>query len=220
MAGEAAAAGEEGKTPDEAALSQASPTRIPSSPMDEHKVSEPSGDELDADGKVKDEASNSSENDIEIIGREEYVRRLQTSTYKLNIERALILNDYQWDIADFLYHEKHVDGIYSYLDKFYDDDYEMLSQYYEACIMFMKTGHLPKEIAEKTLSYQHAFGPLEFFDRDVEKVNAWATSIQILDFKLRHNDEFLEKYVNIKEIVRDEDDEDNTNYLDDVIRNE
>ena len=46
-----------------------------------------------------------------------------------------------------------MDGIYSYLDKYYDDDIDNLSKYYEACIMFMKTGHLPKEIKEKTLRY-------------------------------------------------------------------
>ena len=60
---------------------------------------------------------------------------------------------------------------------------------------------------------------MEFFDRDVEKVNAWATSIQILDFKLRHNEEFMDKNVRLREINREENDEENS-YLDDVIRNE
>ena len=72
---------------------------------------------------------------------------VQKKTYSENIERALQLNEYEWDIADFVYHEKHVDGIYSYLDKYYDDDFENLSSYYESCLMFMKTGHLPKEVA-------------------------------------------------------------------------
>lgn len=56
------------------------------------------------------------------------------------------MNEYDWDVEEFLYHEKHVDGVYSYLDKFYDDNYEQLSGYYEACLKFMKGGHLPKEI--------------------------------------------------------------------------
>ena len=99
----------------------------------------------------------------------------------------MLLNEHVWDIKDFIYHEKHVEGIYSYLDKFYDDDYEHLSQYYESCLQFMKCGHLPKEIQQKTIKYFWAFGPNGFFTADVEKLNAWATSISILNFKLRHN---------------------------------
>jgi len=102
----------------------------------------------------------------------------------------LELNNYDWDIQEFIYSEKHVEGTYSYLDKFYDDDYELLSQYYEACITFMKQGHLPKEIISKTLKYFYAFGESQFFETDVMKLNAWATSIQILEFKLRNNLEF------------------------------
>ena len=56
----------------------------------------------------------------------------------MNIERALRLNDYDWDINSFLYHEKQPDGNYSYLDKFDDDAFENLSKYYKACITFMK----------------------------------------------------------------------------------
>ena len=48
------------------------------------------------------------------------------------------MNEYEWDIQEFIYHEKHVEGIYSYLDKYYDDDLENLTAYYRACLNFMR----------------------------------------------------------------------------------
>ena len=151
-----------------------------------------------------------------------YVRMVQRQTYAENIERALRLNQYDWDIQDFVYHEKHVEGIYSYVDKYYDDDIDNLSAYYEACLSFMKQGHLPKEIREKTLRYHWAFGPSEFFDKDVEKLNAWATSIQILDFKLRHNQDFMEKYFKPRELNPEDLEEggDDSTYYRDMEHNE
>ena len=65
---------------------------------------------------------------------------------------------------------------------------------------------MPREIYDKTLKYFHAFGPKEIFESVNDKLTSWATSIQILDFKLRHNEEFLEQYVTLTE--------------DDVVRNE
>ena len=66
---------------------------------------------------------------------------------------------------------------------------------------------------------------MEFFDKDIEKISSWATSIQILDFKLRHNEEFMTQYVTLKELNREgndlEDEEDAENqYYKDVIHNE
>ena len=63
------------------------------------------------------------------------------------------------------------------MDKFYDDDFDNLLNYYEACLSFMKQGHLPKEIFTKTLKYYYAFGPKEFYETDLEKLYAWGTSI-------------------------------------------
>ena len=40
------------------------------------------------------------------------------------------INEHNWDVEEFMYNEKHVDGVYSYLDKFYDDNFEQLSGYY------------------------------------------------------------------------------------------
>jgi len=54
----------------------------------------------------------------------------------------------------------------------------------------MKGGHLPKEIQSKTLKYLWAFGEHEFFEKDVVKLSAWANSLQMLEFKLRHNMDF------------------------------
>ena len=54
--------------------------------------------------------------------------------------------------------EKQVDGNYSYLDKFDDDDTEMLLKAYECVIEFIKSGVLPRQIKEVTLSYYYAFG--------------------------------------------------------------
>ena len=84
---------------------------------------------------------------------------------------------------------------------------------------------MPKEIREKSLRFHWAFGPMEFFDKDIEKISSWATSIQILDFKLRHNEEFMTQYVTLKELNREgndlEDEEDAENqYYKDVIHNE
>ena len=66
---------------------------------------------------------------------------------------------------------------------------------------------------------------MEFFDKDIEKINSWATSIQILDFKLRHNEEFMSQYVTLKEVNREGDgledaEEAENQYFKDVIHNE
>ena len=129
----------------------------------------------------------SSDEDLEALKPEDWVYMVQRETFSENIERALRLNNYEWNIDDFIYHEKHVDGVYSYIDKFYDDDHENLKKSYEACILFCKQGHLPKEIQSKTLKYFWAFGEKSFFESDVQKLSNFATSIEILDFKLRHN---------------------------------
>ena len=74
---------------------------------------------------------------MDAMGAATYVYLVQKETYADNIERALRLNEYDWDVDEFIYHEKQVEGAYSYLDKFYDDDFENLAKYYEACIQFM-----------------------------------------------------------------------------------
>jgi len=87
----------------------------------------------------------------------------------------------------------------------------------------MKQGHLPKEIQSKTLKYYWAFGPNDFYERDLEKLNAWATSIQILNFKLRHNKQFQEDFVELREpnMDRDLEDEDaDRDYYRDLQKNE
>ena len=66
---------------------------------------------------------------------------------------------------------------------------------------------------------------MEFFDKDVEKINSWATSIQILDFKLRHNEEFMSQYVTLREASREDNDladeeEIENQYFKDIIHNE
>lgn len=66
---------------------------------------------------------------------------------------------------------------------------------------------------------------MEFFDKDVEKINSWATSIQILDFKLRHNEEFMSQYVTLREVNREDNDladeeEIENQYFKDIIHNE
>ena len=113
------------------------------------------------------------------------------------IERALKLNEYDWEVEEFLYHEKQPEGNYSYLDKFYDDNFEQLAAYYEASIAWMKDGFLPKTIQQKTLKYFYAFGETQFFDKDVSKLSAWANSLQMLEFKLRHNADFQQMYVKL-----------------------
>lgn len=79
-------------------------------------------------------------------------------------------------------------------------------RYFEACLNFMKTGHLPKELAEKTMNYFYAFGPKEIYEDDIEKLYAWASSIQILDFKLKRLDQFVENYMTLSEhdLIRNE----------------
>ena len=119
-------------------------------------------------------------------------------------------------MEEFLYHEKQPDGNYSYLDKFYDDNYESLSAYYEACLLFMKQGHLPKEIQQKTLKYFHAFGETSFFERDVSKLSAWANSLQMLEFKLQHNGDFQQMYV----VMKDTDMEDEAERYENIVANE
>ena len=87
----------------------------------------------------------------------------------------------------------------------------------------MKQGHLPKEIQSKTLKYYWAFGPNDFYEDDLEKLNAWATSIQILNFKLRHNKQFQEDFVVLAEpnLDRDPDDMDaDRDYYRDLSKNE
>ncbi len=127
--------------------------------------------------KEEESEEESSELDIDMLQADAYIRHLQKETYSENIQKALERNQYDWDISEFTYSEKHVEGSYSYLDKFYDDDFEHLAQYYESCLLFMKQGHLPKEIQSKTLKYLWAFGESQFFEEDVMKLNAWATSI-------------------------------------------
>lgn len=155
---------------------------------------------------VEEEEPVEEEVDLDKMEATDYVMMVQRETYADNIERALRLNEYEWDIQDFVYHEKHVDGNYSYLDKFDDDDYTNLERYYEACLLFMKMGHMPKEIAEKTMAYFYAFGPKEIYENDIDKLYAWASSIQILDFKLKRLPQFIEDHVTLtmNDVVRDE----------------
>ena len=91
--------------------------------------------------------------------------------------------------------EKVVDGNYSYLDKFDDDDAINLIKFYEAVVRFIKAGNFPRVIKSATLNYYYAFGLTGFFPRDVEKIRGFAGSIVILDFKLRHSAGFRNKYV-------------------------
>ena len=59
---------------------------------------------------------------------------------------------------------------------------------------------MPKEISEKTLKYYWAFGPDAFYEKDLEKLTAFANSIQILNFKLRHNEQFQYEFVQLRKI--------------------
>jgi len=144
------------------------------------------------------ESDLSEETNYEMMQKIDYWRLLQREAHSEAIERALRLNEYEWDVEEFLFHEQQVDGVYSYLDKFYDDNFEQLSAYYEACINFMKGGHLPKEIYQKTMKYFYAFGETQFFEKDTAKLSAWANSLQMLEFKLRHNGDFQEMYVKMR----------------------
>ena len=92
------------------------------------------------------ESDLSDDTNYERMPRNTYFKLVQSEMRQEKIDRAIRLNEYDWDVEEFLYHEKQPDGNYSYLDKFYDDNYESLSAYYEACLNFMKQGHLPKEI--------------------------------------------------------------------------
>jgi len=58
------------------------------------------------------------------MDKTDYWRLVQKDAYSEAIQQALRLNEYDWDVEEFLYHEKHVDGVYSYLDKFYDDNFD------------------------------------------------------------------------------------------------
>ena len=118
------------------------------------------------------------------------------------------MNVYTFESHDFTDHEMVVDGNYSYLDKFDDDDTANIIKFYEAVVHFMKNGNLPRHIKDVTLSYYHVFGLTGFFPRDVNKIRNFAGSIVILDFKLRHSQGFQAKFMQpTGDILRDEDNE-------------
>lgn len=79
---------------------------------------------------------------------------------------------------------------------------------------------MPKEIFSKTLKYYYAFGPAGFYDKDVDRLSAWATSIQILDFKLKHSEEFLDNYVRKRVVEMDPADHINEEYYTNLVKNE
>ena len=56
--------------------------------------------------------------------RDDYMRLVQREANEEVKEQALRINEHNWDVEEFMYNEKHVDGVYSYLDKFYDDNFE------------------------------------------------------------------------------------------------
>ena len=104
------------------------------------------------------------------------------------------MNTYKWDPEEFLFFEKLVPGIYSYIDKFYDDDTKTLGEIYETIIRWMKWGWRPKDIQGITLKSYYAFGKEGFFKHDIETINNWCSTMRILDYKIRHNEElFLSK---------------------------
>ena len=121
------------------------------------------------------------------------------------MERNERMSKYDWDINEFMANERQVDGNYSYIDKFDDDDSKMLNKAYEAVVSFMKGGNLPHHIKERTLGYYYTFGLEGFFPRDVLKIRAFASTIVILDFKLRHSRGFQERFVDkTGDLIRDE----------------
>lgn len=53
--------------------------------------------ELNTEEK-KEEAEEDSDDNIENMEPDEYVRHIQKRTYQENVERALRLNEYEWDV--------------------------------------------------------------------------------------------------------------------------
>ena len=126
---------------------------------------------------------------------------------------------YDWDITEFMANERQVDGNYSYIDKFDDDDAEMLNKAYEAVVNFMKGGNLPHHIKQRTLGYYYAFGLEGFYPRDVIKIRAFASTIVILDFKLRHSRGFKERFVDkTGDLIRDEELENNLELFKELVQ--
>ena len=126
---------------------------------------------------------------------------------------------YDWDITEFMANERQVDGNYSYIDKFDDDDAEMLNKAYEAVVNFMKVGNLPHHIKQRTLGYYYAFGLEGFYPRDVIKIRAFASTIVILDFKLRHSRGFKERFVDkTGDLIRDEELENNLELFKELVQ--
>ena len=115
------------------------------------------------------------------------------------------MNQYTFDIHAFTDHERVVDGNYSYLDKFDDDDTANIIKFYEAVVRYLKSGNLPRHIKGYTLNYYSVFGLTGFYPRDVAKIRGFASSIVILDFKLRHSTGFQAKFCSPSgDVLRDE----------------
>ena len=62
-------------------------------------------------------------------------------------------------------------------------------------VNFIRAGNLPRHVKAVTLNYYYAFGLSGFFPRDIRKIRGFASTISILDFKLRHSNAFHERFV-------------------------
>ena len=97
------------------------------------------------------------------------------------------MDEYSWDIEQFRFNEKQVQGNYGYICETNVNDTDRLTQLYQQVVMFLKCCQQPRHVEGRTLLNLKTFGEGSLHQNTRVKLVNWAFAITKLDEIMRLN---------------------------------
>lgn len=119
--------------------------------------------------------------------------KLMQAEAELDVKvRHLLMNQYSWNLDDFVYFEKQVPSPFTFANKVnYDCGPKRLKEIYDQIITWMKQGWRPRHIEANSLKNYYAFSKDGFFKKDIETIVSFCKSIEALEQKIILNEELF-----------------------------
>lgn len=114
---------------------------------------------------------------VERMQTEAYLKAMQREAEHEAKIRAMIVNQYKWDVNEFNFFEKQVPVEF----KFSQPDSTKLAAMYDSVILWMKQGWRPRHIEANTLKNYTAFGRDGFLKRDIATICSWCDGLAALE---------------------------------------
>ena len=108
-------------------------------------------------------------------------------TWHDECQKKFKLNEYVFDVDEFLFFQKKASNDYSFIEKLETDD--EIKMGFDACSIFIMNGHMAKQLKEETIDYLDELGPGGFFEEDLLQFVKFTEAINNLMEKIEQRQE-------------------------------